>query len=1583
MLKKFFRGAVAITMSISMLSVMTLTNFSLGSKNVTDVMAAANSTQTIGGGSIGIGTDSQLASKLPTYSNQGTYRFTTDNYNNSHPAIDTTDWATNYLWCLSGNRINNEISGSAYAFPLCYLMKQDGLRVTKASMLSIGTRREGDKVYPANISAYNILDNDTLCDFKLSPNWNSTQCNIDDSTDWTYTSIVKNPNNSSQSMKTIMSHGSPFTYFELSNSNVFYLEKLRVTFPSEIVYEQNYNGVKIIVFRANDITSAVNGYPASAYQYYALYMPENSSVDHLGTQDTTHNDGIGRLKITLPSNKTYLSFAWLCESQSVDNSKGIDVAKAYRPYAFNFITDTRADYSYNESNSTLTTTYSYTVSKKAESTADGTVMGILPHQYKNMTGYTYMNHTAHTLRGYMKFLTGSSYQTKMQYTGILPYMPALPSSDNAGKTTLQNYVNLFADSELLTPSDVTKDTYWRGKALNKSAQAIAAAAAVGDTTNANEILEGLEYELNNWFTYSGAGDDKYFTYYGNGVGSLLGFPESFNSVDQLNDHHFHYGYFIESAACVGMWDPDWLSKYEGVVKQLIYDIACPYRDNSESKCGHAYPYLRSFDPYEGHSWASGYEDERTGNNQESTSEALNAWAGIILFGEVTGNTEIRDLGIYLYTTEVAATQDYWFDMDEDVYHSEGSNYNEVMASMVWGGKADYSTWFGADKTQGIQICPMQSWSFYFLKDAKNITGANYIRKYFNADQTSVAANGGSTQAWNDMWAAYYALVDPSYAMNTLWTKNTINDGESQAHTYHFIQAMIDYGTPDVSYKCSSVLGNVFVKNGTPTYVVANPSSSNKTVTFTAKNGSTKTVTATARATTVVTGNNSVNNASVTQTIDRNSQGGVITAKTSVPKPFGLVATAISDNKINVVWGAGTVNNYNVYIDGARVLSDKPAASYNIDNISSGTHTVMVKAYDGTNESLGAYVTVTVGGVQIETTAQQQNPITQTPTTQTPTTQKQVDVIDPSTITDWNDVRFSDKIDYYCEAGDKVSVTPEIHGDVVYAAYSMAAAFSSVTFDGNTITPRQGADVEVPVSSFTPGYHTLTVVDFYGSNSCTIYFKVAEEQVTEAPTTAQPTTAQPTTPEETSAQGGEGTPLVPFGLSVSCDEDNTIAVVWGQDNERIELGQLYNIYVDDELKLSSVPCGRYVLNNITSGTRTVKVTAVLNGKESAPATGVVEVTGSGETVTSEPTTAQPTTATADDFISLGNADKNQVVGDFTLYQGPSWAGGSLLSYKGTGTNLDMSLRVDNSGTGLWGLQVKYPLSGIENNETYNYTIKYTASKAGNMNIKIEGFENTDPKPVAAIAGQNTYSGTATKSFDANAVVVFALYGFEAGTIINIDEITFTKASENPTEATTEEPTQPSGVVVSDKAVVEGYQMSTTIKDSKNRVGGVRVVASVEPTINNKTVVSYGLVYSLVQFNGTNFDVTEDDMVVGNDNEYVRDFASTSEGQLNVALGKSQTANYFAMTMTFGGSSAKVLSATYKVRTYAELEDGTYVYSDIDTYSVNSVADYLYQNNKMSTEEGHNFLYNNILRVVNPAYKAIEFTWGNAVAKPNEI
>ena len=67
-----------------------------------------------------------------------------------------------------------------------------------------------------------------------------------------------------------------------------------------------------------------------------------------------------------------------------------------------------------------------------------------------------------------------------------------------------------------------------------------------------------------------------------------------------------------------------------MVEVLIRDIFSPYRD------GTLFPFIRYKDPYMGHCWASGFAwNNDNGNNHESTSEAMNAWAGIIMYGLLT------------------------------------------------------------------------------------------------------------------------------------------------------------------------------------------------------------------------------------------------------------------------------------------------------------------------------------------------------------------------------------------------------------------------------------------------------------------------------------------------------------------------------------------------------------------------------------------------------------------------------------------------------------------------------------------------------------------------------------------------------------------------------------------------------------------------------------------------------------------------------------------------------------------------------------------------------------------------------------
>lgn len=95
---------------------------------------------------------------------------------------------------------------------------------------------------------------------------------------------------------------------------------------------------------------------------------------------------------------------------------------------------------------------------------------------------------------------------------------------------------------------------------------------------------------------------------------------------------------------------------------------------------------------------------------------------------------------------------------------------------------------------------------------------------------------------------------------------------------------------------------------------------------------------------------------------------------SLPAPFGLVASSPVNNQITVVWGYGKINSYNVYVDDTRVAKKVGCGSYKFKNIVAGTHTVSVATYKDGKESAKVSVTVTVNGLtEIVTTAPAEKP----------------------------------------------------------------------------------------------------------------------------------------------------------------------------------------------------------------------------------------------------------------------------------------------------------------------------------------------------------------------------------------------------------------------------------------------------------------------------------------------------------------------------------------------------------------------------------------------------------------------------------
>ena len=188
---------------------------------------------------------------------------------------------------------------------------------------------------------------------------------------------------------------------------------------------------------------------------------------------------------------------------------------------------------------------------------------------------------------------------------------------------------------------------------------------------------------------------------------------------------------------------------------------------------------------------------------------------------------------------------------------------------------------------------------------------------------------------------------------------------------------------------------------------------------------------------------------------------------------------------------------------------------------------------------------------------------------------------------------------------------------------------------------------------------------------------------------------------------------------------------------------------------------------------------------------------------------------------------------------------------------------------------------------------------------------------------------------------------------------------PTEKATENDT--SGITISDDVKVEGFQISNILE-------GLRTVSSVEPSINGKNVVEFGNIYAVDVDS-----VSDDDMHVGVENKFVAAVNSTSKGITDRQFSKSDTATNYVMTMTDNGKTVAALTQSYKIRAYAKLSDGTYLYSKVAKFSIFNVAKTLYDNSKMNTNAGHDYLYDNILKVVDSNYKKVDYDWSVIVVK----
>lgn len=571
-------------------------------------------------------------------------------------------------------------------------------------------------------------------------------------------------------LEATLGHGLPFVFFRIENGDA-----LVTPASSGATVWSNSGGV---------LGLTVGG------MHYGVFAPTGAAWT-----------GTSPLRSAL-AGRGYLSVAVLPDTRPA-------TLELFRRHAYAFVTDSRVAWAYDEATAEVTSTYTTTTEavESGPGLVNETLTALYRHQWLDSptptTGLTYRSP-----RGEMRLVEGNTFTTRRAFSGVLP---ALPGRGDVNPADLLALVRQAAQETL-----PVGPTYENGKAMSRFANLAQIADQIGATAERDHFVAQIKARLEDWFTAGGAQQYVYDAAWD----ALTGYPSGYGADNQLNDHHFHASYAVQSAATVAQFDPAWAAPgaWGGMVNLLIRDA------NNWDRTDARFPFLRTFDAYAGHSWAAGHGDFAEGNNQESSSESMNFASAVVLWGEATGQTDVRDLGVYLHTTEAAAVDQYWFDVDNAVFPP---SYPHVAIGMVWGGKSVHSTWFGADPEfiHGINILPITGGSLYLGRDPAYVV-ANY--------DEIVAERNGPPTVWKDVLWEYLALGDPARALSLYYADRTYEpfDGESRAHTLHWLAALKKMGHVETTIQADVPTYAVFRDAADYlTYVAYNAGAEARTVTF--------------------------------------------------------------------------------------------------------------------------------------------------------------------------------------------------------------------------------------------------------------------------------------------------------------------------------------------------------------------------------------------------------------------------------------------------------------------------------------------------------------------------------------------------------------------------------------------------------------------------------------------------------------------------------------------------------------------------------------------------------------------------------
>lgn len=626
--------------------------------------------------------------------------------------------------------------------------------------------------------------------------------------DWSDWSLLARMKAGAQQLDATLVHGSPFCWIEAKNLN------LTLTIGRQMRLEDSKGSALRLPFTGRSFVIKADN------RHFGIHLPA-------GVQVIKES---GNLILRIISNeraqaRTALSKSYLVISAIPD----LALLPAFDNYARNIPRKTTLEYNYDPESGKISTTWNLQTSNLDDGTDGPALQGFIPHHYKNATQDFEFSPIAYTsTRGKLRLARGTSFSFSYDFQGILPNFPAPISDPQDGHAFDLELQAKLIDNFAKTMS-YGSDTYFGGKDLVKLAFHTIIAEATKHPKYA-ALKEETRKALTDWLTYTPGETERYFAYYPR-FKALVGFKESFGS-SKFTDNHFHYGYLVHACALYGMVDPEFIDEYGAMVKLIAQQYANWDRTNE------LFPWLRTFDPWIGHSYADG-RSHKEGNNQESTSEAMQSWIGMFILAELLNDSAMRSIAAFGYLSEKRATLEYWFDWDEE-NHPEA--YKHSMVGILFNARLAYTTFFSGSPVHihGIQYIPPAPGLNYFAENpawAKSEYEA-LLKESRETDGHKDEADFGSE--WALLALGMRAHWDPAYVTEKMEKYerrgSPVMQDKLAGILYYFSHAQKNLGVPSFTERTNFPLSTVYRKADTLNVAAHNPSPERRLCTVYNKNG---------------------------------------------------------------------------------------------------------------------------------------------------------------------------------------------------------------------------------------------------------------------------------------------------------------------------------------------------------------------------------------------------------------------------------------------------------------------------------------------------------------------------------------------------------------------------------------------------------------------------------------------------------------------------------------------------------------------------------------------------------------------------